>query len=94
MSGIFHKKKELSSREKIVSAFCSVTDGQNIYRMDVHLYKKCEQKKSELYLNQWPRKSLSPLNVSKRRTDMCNYRVALLLKMMHSKKNSQPFTLN
>ncbi len=79
-----------SSRELVVYAFCSVTDGQNINRMDVHLYKKCEQKKSELYLIQWPRKLRYPLNVSKKRTDMCNYGVALLLKMIHSKKIAHP----
>ena len=39
------------------------TDGQNIYRIDVHLQEECAQKKMKVYLNQEPIKSRFPLNV-------------------------------
>ena len=39
----------------------------------------CIEKKTDLYLNQWPRKSDFPLKIADIRTDICNFRIALLL---------------
>ena len=50
-----------------------------------YIHKQRSSKKSDLHLNQGPRKSRFPLNLmdiqTDRRTDICFYRVALLLKI-------------
>ena len=69
---------------------------------DDKIHKQRSSKNSDLYLNQWPRKSRFPLNLTDRqtyrhtdghtdviRTDICFYRVALL-----QKKNSQNLTIH
>ena len=75
-------------------AFCSITDRQT----DKYLQNRCSfmrvicTKKIGAYLNQGPRKSRFPLNLTDiqidihtfRRTDICFYRVVLLLKRFKS----------
>ncbi len=46
------------------------TEGNNIYTVDAQNIQDPAQKKSELYLNKFPRKSCFSLNVADRRTDM------------------------
>ncbi len=53
-----------------------LTENHEIFR---HMFKESAQKKSDLFLNKGPRNSHLPLNLMDIRTDICNYRVALLL---------------
>ena len=82
------KLNSISTRDRetrIFFHFCLLwpdrqTDGQNIYRIDAHTNTNLNHK-----LNQGPRKSRFPLNLTDghmdRRMDISDYRVALLLKM-------------
>ncbi len=65
-------------------AFCSITDRQTdkIFTEQMLIYERILHKFFfQQYLNYGPRKSRFPLNVVDRRTDICFYRVALLLKI-------------
>ena len=70
-----------------ISAFCILTDEQNIFRIDAHISEECAHKKTDLYIFYWLRKLHFLLNLSigrtdrqtVGRTDIFNYRIASLL---------------
>ncbi len=81
---LFFKKKETRMKTSLSSkAICIITDRQTakIFTEQMLIYEEISTKKLERYLNQGPRKSRFPLNVVDRRTDICFYRVAVLLKI-------------
>ena len=83
-------KKNTRMKTSISSkAFCSQTDGQNIYRIYANMQDESAQKKIDLYLNYRMRKSRFLLNLEDKHTDIqtdghSSYRVASLLKTIIS----------